>query len=131
KNAIAYEAEWRKDNGNWVSVPRTSALGFEVPGIYAGRYLVRVRAINASDISSLWATSLETQLNGKEGKPPLPVGFKADPLLWGVLLSWGFPDGAEDTLKTEIQYSSTTGGGDAMLLSDIPYPQRSYTQTGL
>ncbi|UBM42059.1 host specificity protein J [Hafnia paralvei] len=131
KNAIAYEAEWRKDNGNWVSVPRTSALGFEVPGIYAGRYLVRVRAINASDISSLWATSLETQLNGKEGKPPLPVGFKADPLLWGILLSWGFPDGAEDTLKTEIQYSTTAGGGDAMLLSDIPYPQRSYTQTGL
>lgn len=131
KNAIAYEAEWRKDNGNWVSVPRTSALGFEVPGIYAGRYLVRVRAINASDISSLWATSVETQLNGKEGKPPLPVGFKADPLLWGILLSWGFPDGAEDTLKTEIQYSSTAGGGDAMLLSDIPYPQRSYTQTGL
>jgi len=131
KNAIAYEAEWRKDNGNWVSVPRTSALGFEVPNIYAGRYLVRVRAINASDISSLWATSLETQLNGKEGKPPLPVGFKADPLLWGVLLSWGFPDGAGDTLKTEIQYSTTAGGGDAMLLSDIPYPQRSYTQTGL
>lgn len=131
KNAIAYEAEWRKDNSNWVSVPRTSALGFEVPNIYAGRYLVRVRAINASDISSLWATSLETQLNGKEGKPPLPVGFKADPLLWGVLLSWGFPDGAGDTLKTEIQYSTTAGGGDAMLLSDIPYPQRSYTQTGL
>lgn len=131
KNAIAYEAEWRKDNGNWVSVPRTSALGFEVPNIYAGRYLVRVRAINASDISSLWATSLETQLNGKEGKPPLPVGFKADPLLWGILLSWGFPDSAEDTLKTEIQYSTTAGGGDAMLLSDIPYPQRSYTQTGL
>lgn len=131
KNAIAYEAEWRKDSGNWVSVPRTSALGFEVPNIYAGRYLVRVRAINASDISSLWATSLETQLNGKEGKPPLPVGFKADPLLWGILLSWGFPDGAEDTLKTEIQYSTTAGGGDAMLLSDIPYPQRSYTQTGL
>lgn len=131
KNAIAYEAEWRKDNGNWVSVPRTSALGFEVPNIYAGRYLVRVRAINASDISSLWATSLETQLNGKEGKPPLPVGFKADPLLWGILLSWGFPDGAGDTLKTEIQYSTTAGGGNAMLLSDIPYPQRSYTQTGL
>jgi predicted phage tail protein len=48
-----------------------------------------------------------------------------------ILLSWGFPDGAGDTLKTEIQYSTTAGGGDAMLLSDIPYPQRSYTQTGL
>lgn len=131
KNAIAYEAEWRKDNCNWVSVPRTSALGFEVPNIYAGRYLVRVRAINASDISSLWATSLETQLNGKEGKPPLPIGFKADPLVFGIQLSWNFPDGAEDTLKTEIQYNDKNAEDGAMLLSDIPYPQRSYQQMGL
>lgn len=131
KNAIAYEAEWQKDNGNWVSVPRTSALGFEVPNIYAGRYLVRVRAINASDISSLWATSLETQLNGKEGKPPLPVGFKAEPLILGVGLSWNFPEGAEDTLKTEIQYNDKNAEDGAMLLSDIPYPQRSYQQMGL
>lgn len=131
KNAIAYEAEWRKDNGNWVSVPRTSALGFEVPNIYAGRYLVRVRAINASDISSLWATSLETQLNGKEGKPPLTIEFKADPLVFGIQLSWNFPDGAEDTLKTEIQYNDKNAEDGAMLLSDIPYPQRSYQQMGL
>ena len=65
ENAIAYEAEWRKNNGNWVSVSRTSALGFEVPGIYAGRYRVRVRAINASNVSSIWATSMETYLKGK------------------------------------------------------------------
>ncbi|MDU3156347.1 MAG: phage tail protein [Hafnia alvei] len=131
KNAIAYEAEWRKDNGNWVSVPRTSALGFEVPGIYAGRYLVRVRAINASDISSLWASSLETELKGKEGKPPQPVGFKTDPLVFGIRLSWNFPDGAEDTLKTEIQYNDKNAEDGAMLLSDIPYPQRGYQQMGL
>ncbi len=130
-NAIAYEAEWRKDNGNWVSVPRTSALGFEVPGIYAGRYLVRVRAINASDISSVWATSMETYLKGKEGKPPVPVGFKASPLLWGIQLDWGFPDGAEDTLKTEIQYADNAAGNNAMLLADIPYPLHTYTMTGL
>lgn len=131
KNAIAYEAEWQKDNGNWVSVPRTSALGFEVPNIYAGRYLVRVRAINASDISSLWASSLETELKGKEGKPPKPIGFKTDPLVFGIQLSWNFPEGAEDTLKTEIQYNDINAEDGAMLLSDIPYPQRSYQQMGL
>lgn len=131
KNAIAYEAEWRKDNGNWVSVPRTSALGFEVPGIYAGRYLVRVRAINASDISSLWASSLETELKGKEGKPPQPIGFNTDPLVFGIQLSWNFPEGAEDTLKTEIQYNDKNAEDGAMLLSDIPYPQRGYQQMGL
>ncbi|QPJ86817.1 host specificity protein J [Serratia marcescens] len=130
-NAIAYEAEWRKDNGNWVSMPRTSALGFEVPGIYAGRYLVRVRAINASDVSSIWATSMETYLKGKEGKPPVPVGFKASPLLWGIQLDWGFPDGAEDTLKTEIQHADNAAGNNAMLLADIPYPLHTHTMTGL
>ncbi len=130
-NAIAYEAEWRKDNGNWVSMPRTSALGFEVPGIYAGRYLVRVRAINASDVSSVWATSMETYLKGKEGKPPVPVGFKASPLLWGIQLDWGFPDGAEDTLKTEIQHADNAAGNNAMLLADIPYPLHTHTMTGL
>ncbi|WP_440481658.1 host specificity protein J [Serratia marcescens] len=130
-NAIAYEAEWRKDNGNWVSMPRTSALGFEVPGIYAGRYLVRVRAINASDVSSVWATSMETYLKGKEGKPPVPVGFKASPLLWGIQLDWGFPDGAADTLKTEIQYADNAAGNNAILLADIPYPLHTHTMTGL
>ncbi|HAU5646967.1 MULTISPECIES: host specificity protein J [Serratia] len=131
ENAIAYEAEWRKDNGNWVSVPRTSALGFEVPGIYAGRYRVRVRAINASNVSSIWAASMETYLKGKEGKPPVPVGFKASPLLWGIQLDWGFPDGAEDTLKTEIQYADNAAGNNAMLLADIPYPLHTHTMTGL
>lgn len=130
-SAVAYEAEWRKDSGNWVSMPRTSALGFEVPGIYAGRYLVRVRAINASDVSSVWATSMETYLKGKEGKPPVPVGFIASPLLWGIQLDWGFPDGAEDTLKTEIQYADNAAGNNAMLLADIPYPLHTHTMTGL
>ncbi|MBE0153161.1 host specificity protein J [Serratia fonticola] len=131
ENAVAYEVEWRRDDGNWVSAARTSALGFEVQNIFAGRYLVRVRAINASDVSSIWGTSMETRLNGKEGKPPKPVGFTATPLLWGIGLGWGFPAGAEDTLKTEIQYSDNASGNNAMLLSDVPYPQRSYTQTGL
>ncbi|WP_447880048.1 host specificity protein J [Serratia fonticola] len=131
ENAVAYEVEWRRDDGNWVSAARTSAQGFEVQNIFAGRYLVRVRAINASDVSSIWGTSMETRLNGKEGKPPKPVGFTATPLLWGIGLGWGFPAGAEDTLKTEIQYSDNASGNNAMLLSDVPYPQRSYTQTGL
>ncbi|MBF1994450.1 host specificity protein J [Serratia symbiotica] len=130
-NAIAYEAEWRKDNGNWVSVPRTSALGFEVPGIYAGRYRVRVRAINASDVSSIWATSMETTLKGKEGKPPVPVGLEASSLLWGIKLDFGFPDGAEDTLKTEIHYADNAAGQNALLLADVPYPLHTYTMTGL
>ncbi|HAS1764260.1 host specificity protein J [Enterobacter hormaechei] len=132
QGAVAYEAEWRRDSGNWVSVPRMSSLGFEVQGIYSGRYLVRVRAVNASDVSSVWATSSEVNLTGKVGNPPKPVGFIAsDNVVFGIELSWGFPANTDDTLKTEIQYSLTGTEDDAMLLADVPYPQRKYQQMGL
>ncbi|HDR2331902.1 DUF1983 domain-containing protein [Enterobacter kobei] len=132
QGAVAYEAEWRRDSGNWVSVPRTSSLGFEVQGIYSGRYLVRVRAVNASDVSSVWATSSEVNLTGKVGNPPKPVGFIAsENVVFGIELNWGFPANTDDTLKTEIQYSLTGTEDDAMLLADVPYPQRKYQQMGL
>ena len=132
QNAIAYEAQWRRNDGNWVNVPRTSTTSFDVPGIYAGRYLVRVRAINAAEISSGWGYSEEKMLTGKVGNPPKPVGFIAsENVVFGIELNWGFPANTDDTLKTEIQYSLTGTEGDAMLLADAPYPQRKYQQMGL
>ncbi len=132
QNAIAYEAQWRRNDGNWVNVPRSSTTSFDVPGIYAGRYLVRVRAINAAEISSAWGYSEEKTLTGKVGNPPKPVGFIAsDNVVFGIELSWGFPANTDDTLKTEIQYSPTGTEDDAMLLADVPYPQRKYQQMGL
>ncbi|HDX5737739.1 TPA: host specificity protein J [Yersinia enterocolitica] len=131
ESAIAYEAEWRRDNGNWIAAPRTSTRSFDVTGIYAGRYQCRVRAINAAEISSIWANATETALNGKEGNPPMPVGFAATGILFGITLNWGYPEGAEDALKTEIEYSLSADGTDPLLLSDVPHPQRNYTMQGL
>ncbi|HGY1841240.1 TPA: host specificity protein J [Citrobacter freundii] len=131
QGAVAYEAEWRRDSGNWISVPRTSSLGFEVQGIYSGRYLVRVRAVNASDVSSVWAISSEVNLTGKVGNPPKPVGFATTPINWGIRLNWGFPANTGDTLKTEIQYTANSDFSNPLLLSDVPYPSAEYTQLGL
>ncbi|WP_449546747.1 host specificity protein J [Lelliottia amnigena] len=132
QNAITYEAQWRRNDGNWVNVPRSSTTSFDVPGIYAGRYLVRVRAINAAEISSGWGYSEEKTLTGKVGNPPKPVGFIAsENVVFGIELNWGFPANTDDTLKTEIQYSLTGTEEDAMLLADVPYPQRKYQQMGL
>ncbi|CZZ76498.1 MULTISPECIES: host specificity protein J [Enterobacter cloacae complex] len=132
QNAIAYEVQWRRNDGNWVNVPRSSTTSFDVAGIYAGRYLVRVRAINAAEISSGWGYSEEKTLTGKVGNPPKPVGFIAsENVVFGIELNWGFPANTDDTLKTEIQYSLTGTEDDAMLLADVPYPQRKYQQMGL
>ncbi|MEB1018557.1 host specificity protein J [Citrobacter freundii] len=131
QNAIAYEAQWRRNDGNWVNVPRSSTSSFDVPGIYAGRYLVRVRAINAAEISSGWGYSEEKTLTGKVGNPPKPVGFATTPINWGIRLNWGFPANTGDTLKTEIQYTANSDFSNPLLLSDVPYPSAEYTQLGL
>ncbi|EPG3958774.1 TipJ family phage tail tip protein, partial [Klebsiella oxytoca] len=131
KNALAYEAQWRRNDGNWINVPRSPTTSFEVSGIYAGRYLVRVRAINAAEVSSGWAYSEEKTLTGKIGLPSAPLALTTTSLLHGVQLNWAFPEGSGDTQKTELQYSPNPNGNGAMALSDVAYPGKTYQQMGL
>ncbi|EPE7404643.1 TipJ family phage tail tip protein [Klebsiella pneumoniae] len=131
KNAIAYEMQWRQNNGDWINLPRTGNTRFEVDGIYTGRYVVRVRAINAQDIASVWGISKETELTGKSGAPLPPLALATRSLVHGVQVSWEFPTGSEDTLRTELQYSKNQDGSAPMPLSDVAYPGKSYQQMGL
>lgn len=130
-NAVAYEVQWRQNDGDWINAGRTGNTRIEVDGIYAGRYVVRVRAINAMDVASLWSVSTEVQLDGKTGKPPVPVNLRTTGLLWGIRIDWSIPTGAEDSLCTEVQYAQQRDGDAALLLSNVTYPQSTYTQTGL
>lgn len=131
ESAIAYEAEWRRDNGNWIPAPRTATLGFEIQGIYAGRYQARVRAINPAEISSIWANAPEAVLSGKIGNPPALASFTTIGQVFGIVLNWEFPAGAEDTQRTEIWYSPNHDGSNALHLGDYAFPQRSHTMSGL
>ena len=130
-DVIAYQAQWRRNDSEWVNVPQTGLRNIEVPGIFEGDYLVRVRAINSGGASSLWATSTLTHLKGRMGEVPKPVNFRTTPLLWGVQLDWDFPASTGDTLQTEIQYSTVSTGANPMLLAGVPYPQQIYQQLGL
>ncbi|HDS8474117.1 TPA: carbohydrate binding domain-containing protein [Klebsiella quasipneumoniae subsp. similipneumoniae] len=129
--AISYEAQWRRNEGNWISLPRNSTTSFEVSGIYAGRYLVRVRAINAAEISSGWAYSEEKTLTGKVGEPLPPLALTTASLTAGIEIRWEFPEGAEDTQRTELQYSPDQDGKGALPLTDLAYPGKKYQQMGL
>jgi predicted phage tail protein len=132
-NSVTYLPEWRKDNGEWVSVPRTGGLQVEVPGIYQGRYVARVRAQNVMGVTSLPAISAETQLKGKTTPPPAVASLKAAGIVFGINLDWAFPgDGtAGDTQRTELWYSRTPSRDDAIKLSDYAYPQASTSLQGL
>ncbi|HCI6772661.1 TPA: carbohydrate binding domain-containing protein [Klebsiella quasipneumoniae subsp. similipneumoniae] len=131
KNAIAYEMQWRQNNGDWINLPRTGNTRFEVDGIYAGRYVVRVRAINAQDIVSVWGISKETELTGKSGAPLPPLALTTISLTAGIEIRWEFPVGAEDSQRTELQYSPDQHGEGALPLTDLAYPGNKYQQMGL
>ncbi|MDI4106577.1 hypothetical protein QK438_34065, partial [Pseudomonas aeruginosa] len=62
EGAVAYDVEWKKDSGNWIRLPRAGTTSVDVTGIYAGGYLARVRAVSAFDITSVWKSSILTQL---------------------------------------------------------------------
>ncbi|KPC56525.1 putative phage host specificity protein [Pseudomonas amygdali pv. morsprunorum] len=129
--AVAYDVEWRWGSREWVKVPRTGEQSVDVPGIYSGQYMARVRAVSALNVSSLPATSLLTNLQGKTSLPPAVTSLTATSLLFGIALKWTFPPGAEDTQRTEIWYSQTTDLAKATKLSDLAYPQSEYIMQGL
>ncbi|MFI7884828.1 phage tail protein [Pseudomonas juntendi] len=131
EDAVAYDVEWRKDNGNWIRLQRTGAASVDVVGIYAGAYLARVRAVSSFDITSIWKSSNLTQLNGKEGLPPAVTFLDTESLLFGIGIKWGFPAGAEDTQRTELWYSEGTDLGLATKLADLAYPQNEHVMQGL
>lgn len=131
-DVIAYRVQWKRGDNEWVNVPETGLRNIEVPGIFEGDYLVRVRAINSGGASSLWATSALTHLKGRTGDVPKPVGLTAsENVVFGIHITWGFPADTGDTLSTELQYSVAADGSNPMLLASVPYPQKLYQQMGL
>ncbi|MBI6558139.1 DUF1983 domain-containing protein [Pseudomonas syringae] len=129
--AVAYDVEWRWGSREWVKVPRTGEQSVDVPGIYSGQYMARVRAVSALNVSSLPATSLLTNLQGKTSLPPAVTSLTAASLIFGIALKWTFPPGAEDTQRTEIWYGPTTDLAKATKLSDLAYPQSEHVMQGL
>lgn len=131
EGAVAYDVEWRKDSGNWIRLQRTGTTSVDVVGIYAGAYLARVRALSGFDITSIWRSSVLTELKGKEGLPPAVTHLTASSELFAIGLKWGFPAGAEDTQRTELWYSQSNSLESATKLSDLAYPQSDYKLQGL
>ncbi|WP_368544357.1 host specificity protein J [Enterobacter soli] len=131
-DVIAYRVQWKRGDNEWINVEETGLRNIEVPGIFEGDYLVRVRAINSGGASSLWASSALTNLKGRTGDVPKPVGLTAsEDVVFGINVTWGFPSDTADTLSTELQYSVTADGANPMLLAAVPYPQKLYQQMGL
>ncbi|MGE8252810.1 MAG: host specificity protein J [Stenotrophomonas sepilia] len=129
--AIAYDVEWRRDDLNWVRAGRVATSSIEVPGIYAGQYLARVRAVNALNAVSRPAISPLTTIAGKTEPPPAVTSLTATSIVFGIRLAWAFPPGATDTQRTEIWRSPSPNRETATKLGDYAYPQNRLELDGL
>ncbi|WP_434642607.1 host specificity protein J [Achromobacter piechaudii] len=130
-SAVAYEVQWRRDNSEWVNLPRTGSTSIEVPNIYAGAFLCRVRALNALDIASIWASSTQTQLDGILAPPPMVTSLTATALVFAIRLKWGLPTSPSIIERTEIWYSEAPAFSSAQKLGDFAFPQDTTTLMGL
>ncbi len=129
--AIAYDVEWRRDDLNWVRVGRVGTASAEVRGVYAGKYLARVRAVNALNAVSQPALSVLTDIQGKTEPPPALTSLTAASVVFGIQLAWAFPPGATDTERTEIWRSAGPNLENATKLGDFAYPQNRHRLDGL
>lgn len=130
KEAVAYEVEWRKDDGAWIRVPRTGTNSVEIDGVYAGQYLARVRSVGAFDTVSNPTTSMLTEVKGKVGKPPKLAALNAVGILFGMELSWLFAPGSKDADYVEIEQGSAPDT-NVSLLGQFSYPTDRHEITGL
>lgn len=131
KGAVKYLVEWRKDDGSWIRLPQTGNNSVEVTGVYSGQYQARVTAISAFEIASLPASSILTDIKGKQGLPPKLAFIRATGILFGMKLDWGFPPtGAKDTAYTEIEVSPD-GATNVAQLGLFAYPTTTNTIQGL
>lgn len=128
--AVAYIVEWRKDDGNWQTLPKVSGQSVDIDGVYAGVYQAKVRAIDAFDNESLSQSSQLTNIAGKHGKPPRPINLSVQGVLFGMNLGWNFAKGSGDTNYTEIQVSPD-GRSNIATLGTFAYPTNKHEITGL
>jgi predicted phage tail protein len=129
--AVQYDVQWKRDNGDWVSVPRTGTRTVTLPDIYSGEYLVRVKAINSLNVPSLWGYSDATQLDGIIDPPPVLSFLNTKSEVMSIKLEWGYPSTANIISQVEIRASKTNDFASSYPLTYVAYPSTSFTVNGL
>jgi len=130
EHAVRFDVQWRRDNGPWIPLPRTSARMVELHDLYAGSYHVRIRALNALDVSSLWAHA-SSELDGLAGEPPVLTALTASGEVMAIRLSWAYPQSPNIIERVEIRASQTSSFADGTALTQVAYPADTHTLYGL
>ena len=130
KNAVAYDVEYRKDDGDWLRLNRTGNISSEVDNIIAGKYQARVSSISTFNAISKPTLSAVTTIAAKNEAPSTVLALTVRGILFGMHVSWQFGSNSEDTNYTEIQAASFPDT-NPVELGTYAYPTDSVTINGL
>lgn len=133
ENAVAYEVQWKMNNGTWIRAGRTSTTEMPVQGIIAGRYIARVQAFNANGVGSVWTSSVEVALQSKTTPPPALSFLRCVALVFGIKVEWGYPAGLdiENVRRVEVWQGTTSNFGLASKQGEYSYPTNNTSLLGM
>nr|WP_239482433.1 phage tail protein [Neisseria elongata] len=121
---LTYDVKIYRDNVLYRHIPDAQTAEIVLENLPNGNYRAEIRGRNARGVLSeplVKAWSLDYTI----------MGLKAAPRLQAIQLDWTLPQTVVNDVQTEIWYAESNNRDAAKKLTTLPYPQNSYTLSGV
>ena len=123
-SVLSYDIKIYRDNKLYRHVPDSRTAEISLENLPNGQYRAEIRGRNARGVLSeplVKAWRLDYTI----------AGLKAAPRLQAIQLDWTPPQTVVNDVQTEIWYAESNNRDAAKRLTTLPYPQNSYTLSGV
>lgn len=121
---LTYDVKIYRNNVLYRHIPDAQTAEIVLENLPNGSYRAEIRGRNARGVLSeplVKAWSLDYTI----------AGLKAAPRLQAIQLDWTLPQTVVNDVQTEIWYAESNNRAVAKRLTTLPYPQNSYTLSGV
>ena len=121
---LTYDVKIYRNNVLYRHIPDAQTAEIVLENLPNGNYRAEIRGRNARGVLSeplVKAWSLDYTI----------AGLKAVPRLQAIQLDWILPQTVVNDVQTEIWYAESNNRDAAKKLTTLPYPQNSYTLSGV
>lgn len=125
-----YDVAYRGgQQANWIRLPRIAGYTVDIEMVEPGDYDIQVMAINFAGKASV-PVYVTTTAQGKTAPPADLVSFTATGAVMHIQLRWAFAP-EPDIKLVELWASTSPNQNDAIKLTELAFPQDTYTHMGL
>lgn len=121
---LTYDVKIYRNNVLYRHIPDAQTAEIVLENLPNGNYRAEIRGRNARGVLSeplVKAWNLDYTI----------AGLKAAPRLQAIQLDWTLPQTVVNDVQTEIWYAESNNRDAAKKLTTLPYPQNSYTLSGV